>query len=283
MKSFNAAAARAKRPCPLWVDAFYRDTQHLQTDEIGAYLLILMAMWSREACDIQDDDARLAKVCRVSLRLWKARIGPVLRPYFQAANGVLLSKRLREEAAYVERQVTHQSDRKVGKKHDNHLKNNAMGKSADYTADQSAENPSQQPNNPTVEEGGGGSAQAREQSPQDQYDEILRAAGVDVSKDISGKWYGSEQQGWVAQWRGGALRLSQQEILTVVSETKPSHGPPGTLKYFNGAMQRFAGLRDMPPLAPVIPLETGPSDARRPSRQSRGDATLDAFLSGARG
>lgn len=84
---FNAAAARAKRPCPLWVDAFQRDTQHLAADEIGAYLLLLMAMWTRESCDFPDDDTRLARVCRVSVRLWKSRIGPTLRTFLNARDG----------------------------------------------------------------------------------------------------------------------------------------------------------------------------------------------------
>lgn len=106
MSTFNAAQARAKRPCPLWVDAFQRDTQHLEADEIGAYLLLLMAMWTRESCDFPDDDTRLARVCRVSVRLWKSRVGPTIRAFLTTGDGVLFSKRLREEATKVERRIT---------------------------------------------------------------------------------------------------------------------------------------------------------------------------------
>jgi uncharacterized protein YdaU (DUF1376 family) len=152
--TFNAARARAKRPCPLWVDAFQRDTQHLAADEVGAYMLLLMAMWTRESCDFPDDDRRLAAVCRVSPRLWKARIGPVIREFLTAENGALIQKRLREEATYVERQCKAQSDRKSGEKSDNPLNDNdpptSTDKSTDATADKSPEHPSQQPNNPTV-------------------------------------------------------------------------------------------------------------------------------------
>lgn len=149
---FNAAAARAKRPCPLWVDAFQRDTQHLEADEIGAYLLILMAMWTREACDFPDDDTRLARVSRVSPRLWKSRIGPVLRQFFKVENGALISKRLREEAAYTERQVTQQSVRKSGEKSRKPLTDNDPPQSADVSADQPRHHPTQLPNYPTEEE-----------------------------------------------------------------------------------------------------------------------------------
>lgn len=135
MSDFNAARSRAKRPCPLWVDAFQRDTQHLEADEVGAYFLILMAMWTRESCDFPDDDTRLARVSRVSVRLWKSRIGPVLREFFGTENGSLISKRLREEAAYTERQVKHQSDRKRGENSDKSLENNERHETTDISVD----------------------------------------------------------------------------------------------------------------------------------------------------
>ncbi|MEP5728470.1 MAG: DUF1376 domain-containing protein [Sulfitobacter sp.] len=156
MAEFNAKQARAKRPCPLWVDAFQRDTQHLQADEVGAYMLILMAMWTRETCDFPDDDSRLARISRVSVRLWKSRIGPIIREFLQAADGAIFSKRLREEATYVERHCKEQSNRKNGKKSRKPLKTNKPGVSTDMTTDDTADippdKPTQQPNNPTIEE-----------------------------------------------------------------------------------------------------------------------------------
>ena len=149
MSTFDAPRARAKRPCPLWVDAFQRDTQHLQADEVGVYMLILMAMWTRAECDFPDDDARLARVSRVSTRLWRSRIGPVIRPFFVSEDGSLISPRLRKEAAYVERHVTHQSNRKTGENPAKALKDNKPTKSADATVDQPRNHPTQQPNNPT--------------------------------------------------------------------------------------------------------------------------------------
>lgn len=143
---FNAQRARAKRPCPLWVDAFQRDTQHLEADEIGAYFLILMAMWTRETCDFPNEPSRLARVSRVSVRLWKSRIGPALMPFFDEVGGALVQKRLREEAAYTERQVQHQSDRKRGEKSDNSLKNNKPNTSADISTGKPWNHPTQLPN-----------------------------------------------------------------------------------------------------------------------------------------
>jgi hypothetical protein len=116
-------------------------------------MLILMAMWTRESCDFPDDDSRLAKVSRVSLRLWKSRIGSVLRPFFHGADGALVSKRLRQEAAYVERQVQQQSDRKAGEKPANPPKTNNPPPSADTTAEQPRGLPSQLPNYPSIKTG----------------------------------------------------------------------------------------------------------------------------------
>lgn len=152
MSEFDAARSRAKRPCPLWVDAFQRDTQHLQADEVGAYMLILMAMWTRAECDFPDDDNRLARVSRVSTRLWRSRIGPVLRPFFTSDDGALISQRLRKEAAYVERHVQQQSDRKAGEKSDKPLKSNDQASTADSTTDEPRTHPTLQPDNPTKKE-----------------------------------------------------------------------------------------------------------------------------------
>lgn len=164
---FNAKAARAKRPCPIWVDAFQRDTQHLEADEVGAYFLIIMAMWTRESCDLPDDDNRLSRIARVSVRLWKSRVGVVIRALLLTDSSMLVSKRLKEEAAYVEGEVQKQSDRKRGsyakpqespdasdenaEKSCNPLENIDVASSVDTSVDVTMDNPqihpSQQPNN----------------------------------------------------------------------------------------------------------------------------------------
>ena len=153
MSNFNAKRARSKRPCPLWVDAFQRDTQHLSTDEVGAYMLVLMAMWVRESCDLPDDDRRLAAVSRVSPRLWKSRVGPSVREFFEVEEGKLVSRRLQREADYVERHCKAQSDKRNANKSVKALKNNnpppTVVSSSVATADMSSAQPTQQPNNPT--------------------------------------------------------------------------------------------------------------------------------------
>lgn len=278
MSPFNAKAARAKRPCPLWADAFLRDTQHLEADEVGAYFLILMAMWTRESCDFPDDDARLARVSRVSLRLWKSRVGVAIRPFLTVDGGAVISKRLREEATYVERQVKQQSDRKRRENPDNPLDGNGLPPSADTSTDEPRHHPSQQPNNPTVREESAAAAlydppaqaaAATSAQPEDDpLDGILAAARIDVSKDVSGKWF---SQRWIAQRWHEQLGLSWPEITAHIAgmvEHRQGWRPPSTLKFFDGPMQDLADRKTQPALKPT-PRPTFAQQRAEAEREAR--------------
>ena len=168
---FNAKAARAKRPCPIWWDAFLRDTMHLDAAGVGAYLLVLAAMWGRESCGLPNDDKQLAIIARVSLKAWRGSLGHNIRAFLVVDDaGEITSKRLRTEAEYVEKHLQKQSDRRSkgsdetfpegthddfghafpgddpdgheyreANEDDNHLKDNDRASSADTTADPSAD------------------------------------------------------------------------------------------------------------------------------------------------
>ena len=55
---------------PLWTDAYLADTTELTTQEHGAYFLLLIAMW-RAGGYVPDDDAKLARFTRLTIRQWK--------------------------------------------------------------------------------------------------------------------------------------------------------------------------------------------------------------------
>ncbi|PJN96090.1 hypothetical protein CNY89_04605 [Amaricoccus sp. HAR-UPW-R2A-40] len=279
VKKFNAAAARSKRPCPIWIDAFLRDTQHLAADEVGSYILILMAMWSRESCDFPDDDHRLARLCRMSLRLWKTRVGPVIRPFFRAVDGVLISKRLREEATYVERQCKAQSDRKTGENADKSLNDNDAPPSADATTDETADippdHPSQQPNNPTVREDDDESAGARQAAGSDRmnppapepsfFDRVLAAAGMNPSDILAARWMPPAAEIEVNRWREIDPLLTEALIIDHVAQSAKRHterarGP----KAFEAGLRHLAAMLQAPAPAPLTLAGGGAARPNRP-------------------
>ena len=82
---------------PLVIRDYLADTTHLSTAEHGAYLLLLMAAWTRGGT-LPDDDAQLARITRASAREWKA-LRASLAPFFHAADGEWRQKRLLKELA----------------------------------------------------------------------------------------------------------------------------------------------------------------------------------------
>ena len=136
MATFDPCRARAKRPLPMWVDSFLRKTMDFSIAEIGAYHMILYAMWSAPDCNFPDDPAKLATVCRVSKRSWKDHYSDVLLPKFQTDGKFLHSKRLHKEAFLVENFVTRQYCRRTpGSDAANILKTIKWRLTADTTAD----------------------------------------------------------------------------------------------------------------------------------------------------
>lgn len=65
---------------PLYVADYLGDTQHLSTEEHGAYLLLLMALW-RVGGTLPNDDVKLARIVRLSKAKW-LRLKPSLMDLF---------------------------------------------------------------------------------------------------------------------------------------------------------------------------------------------------------
>ena len=53
---------------PFWVGDYLRDTQHLSTEEHGAYLLLILHYWTHGG--LPQDEKFLQKICRVSPYRW---------------------------------------------------------------------------------------------------------------------------------------------------------------------------------------------------------------------
>lgn len=84
----------------LYIADYHGDTTHLDCREHGAYLLLLMAMW-RAGGKLPADDAKLAKLAKLSEGEWAAIRDSVL-PFFQRRGGRLSHKRIAREIAKYE-------------------------------------------------------------------------------------------------------------------------------------------------------------------------------------
>lgn len=74
---------------------YLRDTQHLTTEQHGAYLLLLMAMWHR--CGwLPNDPGTLARLSRLTKSRW-LKISPSILAFMHAEGDLLTQKRLLSE------------------------------------------------------------------------------------------------------------------------------------------------------------------------------------------
>lgn len=79
----------------LFVGDYLGDTQHLTTEQHGAYLLLLMAMW-RSGGRLPNDPAKLARIARVHPPRWP-KIAAEVMAFFDVEDGDLTQKRLVKE------------------------------------------------------------------------------------------------------------------------------------------------------------------------------------------
>ncbi|MDX0276728.1 DUF1376 domain-containing protein [Sinorhizobium meliloti] len=92
----------------LYVSDFIGDTLHVSTEQIGAYMLLLMAMWNAGG-RLPNDDAKLARVVRMSVKKWKA-IEDDLLGFFDVTDGEIHHNRLTKELQKSERKSQLRAD-----------------------------------------------------------------------------------------------------------------------------------------------------------------------------
>lgn len=127
---------------PVFPDAYLADTTHLTTEEHGAYLLLLMAMWRRGGA-VPNDDRDLARIVGLELRVWRKTKRRLL-PLLSIEGDLLTQKRLRKEWEYVQekRNKNAANGRRGGRPKGNI--NNRLDKANGYQND----NPNESPHNP---------------------------------------------------------------------------------------------------------------------------------------
>jgi uncharacterized protein YdaU (DUF1376 family) len=279
VNDFDAKSARTRQPMPLWSGAFDRATKEQGPEIIGAYMLILMAMWEAKSCDLPADEKHLAWVAKVSPTIWRRKYAPVIMPMLSVKNSRIFSEKLQENAEKTEEYCRKQHQRKSGKSEPKSLKTKEPTATADVSADQSTVKPPDQPLPLTInhiEEGGGGcSAYAREAAdPQQEVpsfrERILAAMGVapdgilGPSKFVGGQGDMAEAARWLAL-PGITEDIAVREIAAQVATKRD--GPPSRFSYFTPGMQRLSGQLTAPPLAPAGGAGPRASPPAQPPRQ----------------
>lgn len=79
---------------PMYWDAYLADTTHLSTEEHGAYLLLLAAMWRRNG-SVPDNDTDNARIIGLSKAKWK-KVKARLSDFLVVRNGTISQKKLQE-------------------------------------------------------------------------------------------------------------------------------------------------------------------------------------------
>lgn len=82
---------------PMYWDAYLADTTHLTTEEHGAYMLLLAAMWRRNG-SVPDNDRDNARILGLTLTKWrkvKARLSGTISG-FMVENGSITQEKLRK-------------------------------------------------------------------------------------------------------------------------------------------------------------------------------------------
>lgn len=88
----------------LYVSDFVGDTLLLSTEHIGAYLLLLIALWNADGV-LPADEVKLARVARMTVKKWRSVSAEIL-PFFIVDGEHLTHGRLTKELRKSERQST---------------------------------------------------------------------------------------------------------------------------------------------------------------------------------
>lgn len=83
---------------PLYIGDYLADTSHLTTEQHGAYLLLLMALWKRGGEGLPNVDENLAAAARLSISRWKAARPVLIDGRLLREDGsIVMQKRLANE------------------------------------------------------------------------------------------------------------------------------------------------------------------------------------------
>lgn len=64
----------------IWISDFMAESSHLSAEEVGAYFLLLGALWNADGV-LPTEEGRLARIARLPAARWR-EVWPVIQPFF---------------------------------------------------------------------------------------------------------------------------------------------------------------------------------------------------------
>ena len=78
----------------VWTDAYLADTMHLDYEQHGLYLMLLMMMWRAPQCRVPNDDTWLARRFRIDDTAMQQKLRPLIDEFCQVDGNYISQKRL---------------------------------------------------------------------------------------------------------------------------------------------------------------------------------------------
>ncbi len=94
-----------------WIDAWALDTKHLNYEETGIYITLIIMMWSHPNCRIPNDDKWLARHFRMTPREVEKKLRPLITEFCKKDRRFITQGRLKDEWDYRMRNSDNQRTR----------------------------------------------------------------------------------------------------------------------------------------------------------------------------
>lgn len=250
---------------PIWpvaTDAFIADTTHLDAEQTGAYLMLLMSLWRSPDAKLPMDDKKLCRMARVAPRRWPS-VWSVIADFFTVNGEFVEQKRVSSDRVKVREKMNANRANgerggrpKVLKNNEPHKANGSVSVSEDKTQNEPKQNLSI--NHEPYKEERDSSSSITDSMPRDAAaDASLGNQAPDPPKPPPGPSWdvigfrilriaGLEDRPWpvpvspVRDWlaRGWTEENIMAGVKVVVE--RPGYTPPKNLKYFEGAIAEVA-------------------------------------------
>lgn len=231
---------------PMYWDAYLADTTHLTTEEHGAYLLLLAAMWRRNGW-VPDDDRDNARILGLTAARWK-RTKARLASLLVFKDGQITQKNLLK--------IWEKTQEKIEKNRENGARGGRPKASENKAVAKAKGSVSDNPNETIPEpEPHISRSSSSARGADELFLDVLSAVGL-TNGPLPTHWMPPAAELHVNRWR--ELDLTDAEIVDAARESRKQHPePPRGPKALDGVMQRLAGAKRAETLQPALTTISG--------------------------